>query len=65
MEPRKIIDNGTHSVSIEDESMPGWLKLRIGQGERSSIALLSNLDTRRLAYALLLEADRLQFDETR
>jgi len=61
MEPRKIIDYGTYCISIEDESMPGFLKLRLGADSsmRSSTALLSTLDARKLAYALLLEADTL------
>jgi hypothetical protein len=61
MEPRKIIDYGTYCVSIEDEEMPGYLKLRLGvdSSTRSSTAILSTLDARRLAYALLLEADTL------
>jgi hypothetical protein len=59
MEPRKIIDYGTYCVSIEDEEMPGHLKLRIGEGTRSFGAILTTLDTRKLAYALLLEADTL------
>jgi len=63
MEPRKIIDYGTYCVSIEDEEMPGHLRLRVGEGisTRSFTALLSTLDARKLAYALLLEADTLDF----
>jgi hypothetical protein len=61
MEPRKIIDYGTYCISIEDESMPWHLKLRVGEGTsvRSSQVILSTLDARKLAYALLLEADTL------
>jgi len=42
MEPRKIIDYGTYCVSIEDEEMPGHLKLRLGvdSSTRSSTAVL-------------------------
>jgi hypothetical protein len=61
MEPRKIIDYGTYCVSIEDEDMPRHLKLRVGEdtSTRSSLVVLSTLDARKLAYALLLEADTL------
>jgi len=57
MEPRKIIDYGTYCVFIE--SMSRHLKLRIGEGTRSFSAILTTLDIRKLAYALLLEADTL------
>jgi hypothetical protein len=59
MKPRKIIDYGTHCVSIEDESMDRHLKLRLGKStsKGSFGAILSTLDARKLAYALLLEAD--------
>ena len=59
MEPRKIIDHGTYCIFIEDESMPRHLKLRIGEGTRSFSAILTTLDARKVAYALLLEADTL------
>ncbi len=59
MEPRKIIDYGTYWVFIEDESMSRHLKLRIGEGTRSFSAILTTPDARKLAYALLLEADTL------
>jgi hypothetical protein len=67
MEPRKIIDYGTYCVSIEDEAMPRHLKLRVGEGTstRSSLAILSTLDARKLAYALLLEADTLDSNSVR
>jgi len=61
MKRRIIIKLGDRSLFIEDETMSKHLILRTGTGTRSYKAILSIPNARKLAYALMGEADRLEY----
>lgn len=62
MEPRMILEVGRVFACIEDENIDRHLMLRIGTNRQGSHPItLNTLNARKLAYALLLEADTLDF----
>jgi hypothetical protein len=61
---RKIIDYGKYCVSIEDnpQSKENFRTLRVGNSKRSSTITLNAMNARKLAYALMFEADKMVFE---
>jgi len=61
MKSQKIVDYGIRCAALEDSDLDQHIKMRVGKGKASRLVYLNVLDARKLAYALLFEADKLSF----
>ncbi len=57
-----VLDKVSDPVSLSRAIVGKYLELKIGKAQGSRSALLTPADARKLAYALLLDAENLETD---